>query len=121
MADRATCCGDYCTSVVCVGGVDGSVYAFASGDGTPLATCKLPGAVFSSPSVCASRVIVGARDDRLYCLELRERTPPAARADGAREVVQEDEQQEDEQQEEQPVDPKLAKKLAALARLLGGT
>ena len=63
----------YTPSVVSVGAVDGSVHVFSCTDGQPLATLKLPAAIFSSPAICASRVLVGSRDDRLYCLELRER------------------------------------------------
>ncbi|KAL1496152.1 hypothetical protein AB1Y20_014771 [Prymnesium parvum] len=61
---------DYAAHVVCVGGVDGTVHVFGCADGTPLASYRLPGAIFSSPALCASRIIVGSRDDQLYCLEV---------------------------------------------------
>ena len=68
--------------VVCVGAVDGSLHAFAASDGAPLASRRLPGAIFSSPVLCASRALVGCRDDHLYCVELRGRRDAAPAADG---------------------------------------
>jgi len=116
----------YAARVVCIGAVDGTVHAFACADGAPLATRKLAGAVFSSPAVCASRVVVGCRDDRLYCLELREMAAipflPDVGATAAVEVgggsATATAPGEDNADEE-ALDPKMAKKLEALRRLLG--
>jgi outer membrane protein assembly factor BamB len=66
----------YLARVAVVGAVDGTVHAFAAADGAPLGTVRLGGAVFSSAAVCAGRVVVGCRDDHLYCLALRRRPPP---------------------------------------------
>ena len=57
--------------VAVVGGVDGRLHAFDCASGAPLGTTRLPGAVFSSAALCAGRVVVGCRDDFLYCLALR--------------------------------------------------
>ena len=123
----------HAASVVCVGGVDGSLHVFACADGVPLATRKLAGAIFSSPALFASRIVVGSRDDRLYCLELRaleaegrpasasgrEAALPAARAAAGEGAQSEGGEEEAAAEEEETVDPRLAKKLEALRRLLG--
>ena len=68
--------------VAVVGGVDGRLHAFDCASGAPLGTTRLPGAVFSSAALCAGRVVVGCRDDFLYCLALRtQRSTAAATAD----------------------------------------
>ena len=38
--------------------------------GEVLASCQLPGEVFSSPVVVGDYLVVGCRDDYVYCLEI---------------------------------------------------
>ena len=72
---RDTCHGveaaAYVARTVCVGGTDGSVHILGASDGARVAEVGLGAPVFSSLVVCASRVVVGCRDDALHCLELR--------------------------------------------------
>jgi len=75
---------DVAARVAVVGGVDGRLHAFDCASGAPLGTTQLPGAVFSSAALCTGRVVVGCRDDFLYCLALRAQPaaqPAAAPAD----------------------------------------
>lgn len=59
----------------CVAAADGSVSVFLFTPGTCLppvliSRIALPASVFCAPLMCGRRVLVGCRDDALYCLEL---------------------------------------------------
>ena len=62
--------GDYVARVVAIGAVDGNIHVFSATGGEPLAELRLGGAVFSSCVFCAGNLVVGCRDDRVYCLDL---------------------------------------------------
>jgi len=55
-----------------VGSADGALLVLSATSGAELATIQLPGAVHSSPVVYSSRslVLVGCRDNSLYCFKL---------------------------------------------------
>ena len=65
----------YQARVAVVGAVDGTIHAFDAGDGSPLGAARLGAPIFSSPVVCAGRVVVGCRDDGLHCLTLVRASP----------------------------------------------
>ena len=65
----------YRARVAVVGAVDGTIHAFDAGDGSPLGAARLGAPIFSSPVVCAGRVVVGCRDDGLHCLTLIRASP----------------------------------------------
>ena len=60
------------SSLVCAAATDGSIHLFRSSDGLPVlaSPLKLPAPIFSSPVLCARRVVVGCRDDALYCIHI---------------------------------------------------
>jgi acyl-CoA synthetase len=60
------------SSMVCAAATDGSLHLFRSSDGLPVlaSPLKLPAPIFSSPVLCARRVVVGCRDDALYCIHM---------------------------------------------------
>jgi hypothetical protein len=64
------CGARYAARVVAVGAVDGTVHLFSAADGTPLAKLRLGGAIFSSCVICAGKIVVGCRDDRVYCIDI---------------------------------------------------
>uniref|UniRef100_A0A8C0H9T1 Beta-alanine-activating enzyme n=1 Tax=Chelonoidis abingdonii TaxID=106734 RepID=A0A8C0H9T1_CHEAB len=49
---------------------DGTVWILNAKNGLVVGVDKLPGEVFSSPVVCGSRLVVGCRNDYVYCLDL---------------------------------------------------
>lgn len=49
---------------------DGTVWVLNAKNGLVAGVEKLPGEVFSSPVVCGSRLVVGCRNDYVYCLDL---------------------------------------------------
>ena len=49
----------------------GELSVLAADDGVVLATYTLPGEVFSSPVCIGERIIIGCRDDHVYCLDWR--------------------------------------------------
>ncbi|NXN08898.1 ACSF4 enzyme, partial [Indicator maculatus] len=49
---------------------DGSVWILNAKSGTAEGTDKLPGEVFSSPVVWGTKLVVGCRNDYVYCLDL---------------------------------------------------
>ncbi|XP_033631783.1 beta-alanine-activating enzyme-like isoform X3 [Asterias rubens] len=55
---------------VAVCSTEGSVMIFDLRSGEVLASCQLPGEVFSSPVVVGDYLVVGCRDDYVYCLEI---------------------------------------------------
>lgn len=57
-------------TLVGVASTDGTVYVLDGQDGHMLTSCTLPGELFSSPVVYESSVIVGCRNDSVYCLKL---------------------------------------------------
>ena len=73
-----TCCGQdvedgecHSASLVCAASSDGILHAFRAGDGMPLGRQRLPSAIFSSPAIVASRVVVGCRDNNMWCFLLQ--------------------------------------------------
>ena len=61
--------------IACACDVDGGVHLFRASDGQPLGVHALPAAVFSSPVLHAGRVVVGCREDGLWCLTMSPPTP----------------------------------------------
>ena len=63
-------------TMICVAGTDGTIHIFSPVDGAPQVgggRCKpfqLQSAVFSSPVLCAGRLVLGCRDDTLRCIVL---------------------------------------------------
>ncbi|XP_038254641.1 beta-alanine-activating enzyme isoform X1 [Dermochelys coriacea] len=49
---------------------DGTVWVLNAKTGLVAGVEKLPGEVFSSPVVCGSKLVVGCRNDYVYCLDL---------------------------------------------------
>ncbi|KAM7168240.1 beta-alanine-activating enzyme isoform 2-T3 [Macrochelys suwanniensis] len=49
---------------------DGTVWVLNAKNGLVAGVDTLPGEVFSSPVVCGSRLVVGCRNDYVYCLDL---------------------------------------------------
>jgi acyl-CoA synthetase len=60
----------YAARVVAVGAVDGTLHLFSVANGTALAALRLGGSVFSSCVVCAGKIVVGCRDDTIYCVDI---------------------------------------------------
>lgn len=50
---------------------DGKVWILNAKSGTAEGVDKLPGEVFSSPVVWGTKLVVGCRNDYVYCLDLR--------------------------------------------------
>lgn len=57
-------------SLVAVCSTDGKVWVLDGETGTPKATLSLPGELFSSLVVWGHNLVVGCRNDYVYCLEL---------------------------------------------------
>lgn len=57
-------------SLVGVASTDGTVWILDALDGQAVASYTLPGELFSSPLVWKQFLIIGCRDDYLYCLNL---------------------------------------------------
>ena len=57
------------SSCVCVSTSSGVVYLLDVHTGKILNFLKLPGQVFSSPAVVNNHVLIGCRDDRIYCIK----------------------------------------------------
>lgn len=60
----------YHISCVCVCSTAGSVYMLDAVCGHILGSLELPGNIFSSPVVVDSCILVGCRDDHVYCIEI---------------------------------------------------
>lgn len=60
----------YRISCVCVCSTAGSVYMLDAVCGHILGSFELPGNIFSSPVVVDSCILVGCRDDHVYCIEI---------------------------------------------------
>ena len=63
-------------SCVCVASCSGEVYLLDGGCGEKLASLHLPGAVFSSPVAVGNHMVLGCRDNSVYCLEIEYSPPP---------------------------------------------
>ncbi|XP_037325420.2 beta-alanine-activating enzyme isoform X2 [Pungitius pungitius] len=62
-------------ALVALTSTDGTVWILDAGRGGPaLARFRLPGELFSTPAVHGGSLVVGCRDDRVYCLNLKEET-----------------------------------------------
>lgn len=56
--------------VVWVCSTKGTLYCLSLDSGDTLVTWSLPGPVFSSPVIVGNEMLIGCRDDYLYCLEI---------------------------------------------------
>ncbi|XP_077440315.1 beta-alanine-activating enzyme [Vanacampus margaritifer] len=56
--------------LVGVASTDGTVYILDARDGRALCSRTLPGELFSSPVVCGRSLVVGCRNDYVYCLQM---------------------------------------------------
>ncbi|XP_077391321.1 beta-alanine-activating enzyme [Festucalex cinctus] len=56
--------------LVGVASTDGTVYILDTRDGRVLCSRTLPGELFSSPVVCGRSLVVGCRNDYVYCLQM---------------------------------------------------
>ncbi|XP_061540713.1 beta-alanine-activating enzyme isoform X1 [Phycodurus eques] len=56
--------------LVAVASTDGTVYILDARDGRALCSRTLPGELFSSPVVCGRSLVVGCRNDYVYCLQM---------------------------------------------------
>ena len=63
-------------SCVCVASRSGVVYLLDGGCGQELASLRLPGAVFSSPVAVGNHVVLGCRDNSVYCVKIDYSPPP---------------------------------------------
>lgn len=57
-------------SFLAVASTDGTLWILEAECGLLRSTYKLPGEVFSSPVICGTKLIVGCRNDYVYCLDL---------------------------------------------------
>ncbi|XP_076134328.1 beta-alanine-activating enzyme isoform X1 [Alosa pseudoharengus] len=57
-------------TLVAVASTDGTVWVLNGEDGTVCASLSLPGELFSSPLVWEQTLVIGCRNDYVYCLEL---------------------------------------------------
>ena len=57
-------------TLVAVASTDGAVWILDGLDGQKLASFTLPGELFSSPVVWRRSLVVGCRNDYVYCLKL---------------------------------------------------
>lgn len=57
-------------TLVCVASTDGTLYVLDCRDGRRLASLRLPGELFSSAVVHDGSVVIGCRDDYVYCLKI---------------------------------------------------
>ncbi|KAL7871980.1 hypothetical protein SRHO_G00069630 [Serrasalmus rhombeus] len=57
-------------TLVVVASTDGTVWVLDGEQGTLKASLSLPGQLFSSPVVWGNKIVVGCRNDYVYCLEL---------------------------------------------------
>ncbi|KAM9831351.1 beta-alanine-activating enzyme [Neosynchiropus ocellatus] len=57
-------------TLVCVASTDGTLYVLDCEDGRMLTSHRLPGELFSSPVVYDGHVVIGCRNDYVYCLKL---------------------------------------------------
>lgn len=56
--------------ICCCCTVNGNVFIVDVATGRILTTTKLPGEIFSSPLIIGDRIVVGCRDNNVYCLKL---------------------------------------------------
>ena len=57
-------------AVCCCCTVNGSVFIVDVCTGRILSTTKLPGEIFSSPLIFGNRIVIGCRDNNVYCLKI---------------------------------------------------
>ncbi|XP_069487719.1 beta-alanine-activating enzyme isoform X2 [Ambystoma mexicanum] len=57
-------------SLVAAASTDGTLWILAAESGLLRTTYRLPGEVFSSPVVCGTKIVVGCRNDYVYCLDV---------------------------------------------------
>lgn len=57
-------------TLVALASTDGAVWILDGRDGHTLASLTLPGELFSSPVVWGRSLVVGCRNDHVYCLKL---------------------------------------------------
>uniref|UniRef100_A0A3B3S6E3 Aminoadipate-semialdehyde dehydrogenase n=1 Tax=Paramormyrops kingsleyae TaxID=1676925 RepID=A0A3B3S6E3_9TELE len=59
-----------CTSLVVVSSTDGTVWLLDGDDGALRASLQLPGELFSSPVLWQDSLVVGCRNDLVYCVDI---------------------------------------------------
>ncbi|XP_048832472.1 beta-alanine-activating enzyme isoform X2 [Brienomyrus brachyistius] len=59
-----------CTSLVVVSSTDGTLWLLDGDDGALRASLQLPGELFSSPVLWQDSVVVGCRNDLVYCIDI---------------------------------------------------
>lgn len=64
--------GHHYQTLVAVASTDGTVWVLNAEDGSVCASLSLPGELFSSPVVWGQTLVIGCRNDYVYCLELAE-------------------------------------------------
>lgn len=57
-------------AICCCCTVNGNVFIVDLSTGRILATIKLPGKIFSSPLIIGDQVVIGCRDNSVYCLKI---------------------------------------------------
>lgn len=57
-------------SICCCCTTNGSIFILDIATGKILASTKLPGEIFSSPLIVGNQIVVGCRDNNVYCLKL---------------------------------------------------
>ena len=63
-----------CTGLMCVCSCKGTVCLVHPLKGEVIGSMRLPGEVFSSPAIVNDRIVVGCRDESVYCLCIEEFT-----------------------------------------------
>lgn len=66
-------------TLVAVASTDGIVWVLDGEQGTLKASLSLPGELFSSPVVWGHTIVVGCRNDYVYCLELTTKNPSVSK------------------------------------------
>ena len=56
--------------ICCCCTVNGNVFILDLAMGRTLTTIKLPGEIFSSPVIVGDRIVIGCRDNNVYCLKV---------------------------------------------------
>lgn len=59
-----------CTSLVVVSSTDGTLWLLDGDDGALRASLQLPGELFSSPVLWQDSLVVGCRNDLVYCVDI---------------------------------------------------
>lgn len=58
------------TELLAAASTDGSLWILDAHSGLLISQCTLEGEIFSSPVVCLNQLVVGCRDNYVYCFDL---------------------------------------------------